>query len=184
MIGTKLEAFFPKETVAIGDVTLRVEGLTGAGFVSNVDFDVRSGEILGFFGLVGAGRSEIANMLFGITAPDRGQVALEGEELKIESPADAIRRGIVLFLRTVTAKAWCSLFHPRQRVASSLTISFRPAWKDLVLARGGDCARILEKDARRVVGNRTDCGDAFGRGINRRFFWRNGSSRSEAAHSG
>jgi rhamnose transport system ATP-binding protein len=55
MIGTKLEAFFPKETVAIGDVTLRVEGLTGAGFVSNVDFDVRSGEILGFFGLVGAG---------------------------------------------------------------------------------------------------------------------------------
>jgi rhamnose transport system ATP-binding protein len=48
MIGTKLEAFFPKETVAIGDVTLRVEGLTGAGFVSDVDFDVRSGEILGF----------------------------------------------------------------------------------------------------------------------------------------
>jgi rhamnose transport system ATP-binding protein len=96
MIGTKLEAFFPKETVALGDVTLRVEGLTGAGFVSNVDFDVRSGEILGFFGLVGAGRSEIANMLFGITAPDRGRVALEGEELKIESPADAIRRGICL----------------------------------------------------------------------------------------
>jgi len=92
MIGTKLEAFFPKETV----VTLRVEGLTGAGFVSDVDFDVRSGEILGFFGLVGAGRSEIASMLFGITAPDRGRVALEGEELKIESPADAIRRGICL----------------------------------------------------------------------------------------
>jgi rhamnose transport system ATP-binding protein len=96
MIGTKLEAFFPKETVAIGDVTLRVEGLTGAGFVSDVDFDVRSGEILGFFGLVGAGRSEIANMLFGITAPDRGRVALEGEELKIVSPADAIGRGICL----------------------------------------------------------------------------------------
>jgi rhamnose transport system ATP-binding protein len=96
MIGTKLEAFFPKETVAIGRVTLRVEGLTGAGFVSNVDFDVRSGEILGFFGLVGAGRSEIAAMLFGITTPDRGRVALEGEELKIESPADAIRRGICL----------------------------------------------------------------------------------------
>ena len=96
MIGTKLEAFFPKETVAIGGVTLRVEGLTGAGFVSNVDFDVRSGEILGFFGLVGAGRSEIAAMLFGITTPDRGRVALEGEELKIESPADAIRRGICL----------------------------------------------------------------------------------------
>ena len=96
MIGTKLEAFFPKETVAIGDVTLRVEGLTGAGFVSDVDFDVRSGEILGFFGLVGAGRSEIASMLFGITAPDRGRVSLEGEELRIRSPAEAIRRGICL----------------------------------------------------------------------------------------
>jgi rhamnose transport system ATP-binding protein len=96
MIGAKLEAFFPKEVVAIGDVTLRVEGLTGAGFVSDVDFDVRSGEILGFFGLVGAGRSEIASMLFGITAPDRGRVSLEGEELRIRSPAEAIRRGICL----------------------------------------------------------------------------------------
>jgi rhamnose transport system ATP-binding protein len=96
MIGTKLESFFPKEAVAIGDVVLRVEGLGGAGFVRDVDFDVRSGEILGFFGLVGAGRSEIAGMLFGITAPDSGSIALGGEELRIASPADAIRRGICL----------------------------------------------------------------------------------------
>ena len=96
MIGTKLESFFPKEAVAIGDVVLRVQGLSGAGFVRDVDFDVRSGEILGFFGLVGAGRSEIAGMLFGITAPDSGSIALEGEELRIASPADAIRRGVCL----------------------------------------------------------------------------------------
>jgi rhamnose transport system ATP-binding protein len=96
MIGTKLESFFPKEAVAIGDVRLRVEGLTGAGFVSDIDFDVRAGEILGFFGLVGAGRSEIAGMLFGITPPERGRVSLEGEELRIRSPAEAIRRGICL----------------------------------------------------------------------------------------
>ena len=75
---------------------LRVQGLTGAGFVSDIDFDVRAGEILGFFGLVGAGRSEIASMLFGITLPGRGRGVLEGEELKTQSPAEAIRRGICL----------------------------------------------------------------------------------------
>src|SRR6202012_3845825 len=96
MIGTKLESFFPKEAVAIGDVVLRVEGLTGAGFVRDVDFDVRSGEILGFFGLVGAGRSELASLLFGIAPPDSGRILLEGEEREIRSPADAIRQGICL----------------------------------------------------------------------------------------
>ena len=115
MIGTKLDSFFPKETVAIGDVTLRVEGLTGAGFVSDVDFDVRAGEILGFFGLVGAGRSEIAGMLFGTTPAERGRVALEGEELRIRSPAEAIRRGISSCSRGPSPPRPClALFDPRQ----------------------------------------------------------------------
>ena len=65
MIGTRLKSFFPKQDAEIGDPLLSVRGLSGADLVEDVSFDVRSGEILGFFGLVGAGRSEVANMLFG-----------------------------------------------------------------------------------------------------------------------
>ncbi len=67
MIGTEPGAFFPKEEAQIGLPVLSVRGLSGAGFVEDVSFEVRAGEILGFFGLVGAGRSEVAQMLFGIT---------------------------------------------------------------------------------------------------------------------
>jgi rhamnose transport system ATP-binding protein len=96
MIGTKLESFFPKQQANIGSTVLSVRGLSGAGMVDSVDFDVRTREILGFFGLVGAGRSEIASMLFGIVQPDAGQIAIAGEEVRIRSPRQAIRHGISL----------------------------------------------------------------------------------------
>jgi len=96
MIGTKLESFFPKQEANIGDTVLSVQGMSGADFVSDVDFDVRSGEILGFFGLVGAGRSEIASMLFGLVPPDAGRIELQGREVKVGSPRQAIRHGISL----------------------------------------------------------------------------------------
>ena len=82
MVGTDLAAFFPKEAAVIGDPVASVRGLSGAGFVEDVTFDLRAGEILGFFGLVGAGRSEVAQMLFGITRPTSGEIqAYSGEEL-------------------------------------------------------------------------------------------------------
>ena len=61
MIGTEPGAFFPKEDAQIGPSILSVRGLSGAGFVEDVSFEVRAGEILGFFGLVGAGRTPGAN---------------------------------------------------------------------------------------------------------------------------
>jgi ABC-type sugar transport system ATPase subunit len=73
---------------------LSVRGLSGAGFVENVSFDLRAGEILGFFGLVGGGRSEVAEMLFGITAADRGTIKMEGQPVRIGSPRKAIRMGM------------------------------------------------------------------------------------------
>ncbi|WP_413992511.1 sugar ABC transporter ATP-binding protein [Labrys okinawensis] len=96
MIGTKLESFFPKQEAEIGKPVLSVRGLSGAGFVTDVDFEVRTGEILGFFGLVGAGRSEIASMLFGIIRPDAGTITLGGEQIELRSPRQAIREGISL----------------------------------------------------------------------------------------
>ena len=94
MIGTEPGAFFPKEDVQIGMPVLGVRGLCGAGFVEDVSFEVRAGEILGFFGLVGAGRSEVAQMLFGITKPDRGEIQVNGRDIQPSSPRHAMRLGI------------------------------------------------------------------------------------------
>ncbi len=94
MIGTELKTFFPKEDATIGAPIISVRGLSGADFIDDVGFEVRSGEILGFFGLVGAGRSEVAQMLFGLTRPDRGEIVIEGRRAQPRSPAEAMRLGV------------------------------------------------------------------------------------------
>ena len=96
MVGRTPEALFPKEAAAIGEPVVEVRGLAGCGFVEDVSFDLRAGEIVGFFGLVGAGRSEVAQMLFGIEPPDRGEVRVDGGRARIRSPRDAMRLGISL----------------------------------------------------------------------------------------
>jgi rhamnose transport system ATP-binding protein len=96
MIGTEPSAFFPKEETRIGEPVVSVRGLSGAGFVQEVNFEVRAGEILGFFGLVGAGRSEVAQMLFGITPPDQGEIRLNNQVVRLRSSRDAMRLGISL----------------------------------------------------------------------------------------
>jgi rhamnose transport system ATP-binding protein len=96
MIGTEPAAFFPKEETQIGASAISVRGLSGTGFVRDVSFDVRAGEILGFFGLVGSGRSEVAQMLFGITQPDQGEIRLGGKAVQFRSSRHAMRLGISL----------------------------------------------------------------------------------------
>jgi rhamnose transport system ATP-binding protein len=96
MIGTEPSAFFPKEETRVGEPVVSVSHLSGAGFVENVNFEVRAGEILGFFGLVGAGRSEVAQMLFGITPPDLGEIRLDNQVVRLRSSRDAMRLGISL----------------------------------------------------------------------------------------
>jgi rhamnose transport system ATP-binding protein len=96
MIGTEPSAFFPKEETRIGEPVVSVSNLSGAGFVEDISFEVRCGEILGFFGLVGAGRSEVAQMLFGLTRPDQGEIRLNGQIVRLRSSRDATRLGISL----------------------------------------------------------------------------------------
>ena len=96
MIGAEPSAFFPKEEASIGESVVSVRGLSGAGFVEDVTFEVCAGEILGFFGLVGAGRSEVAQMLFGITTPDQGEIRLDNQIVRLASSRDAMRLGISL----------------------------------------------------------------------------------------
>ena len=90
MVGRDIAAVFPKREVPIGDVVLEVRGLQSA-TVRDVSFSVRRGEILGLAGLMGAGRTELAETLFGLTPADRGEILLRGRAVRIQSPADAIR---------------------------------------------------------------------------------------------
>jgi rhamnose transport system ATP-binding protein len=94
MIGAEPGAFFPKEKAQVGESVLSVSGLTGAVFVEDVSFSLRAGEILGFFGLVGAGRTEVAEMLFGITKPARGEIKIAGTAVQPGSPREAMRLGV------------------------------------------------------------------------------------------
>lgn len=96
MIGRALDLSRSKIEHTLGDVTLEVRGLSCGNLFKDVNFDVRRGEVLGFYGLVGAGRTEIAETLFGLRNPSSGKILLDGEEVKISSPADAISKGISL----------------------------------------------------------------------------------------
>jgi rhamnose transport system ATP-binding protein len=81
--------------VAIGNTVLKVSGYSHPTEFNDISFDLRRGEILGLYGLVGAGRSEFCQALFGITRPSAGTIELEGRRIDIRSPADAIAAGIV-----------------------------------------------------------------------------------------
>lgn len=95
MVGRELSAVFPKEQVPIGSPLLELSGVTSrSAGISQVDLEVKSGEILGLAGLVGAGRTELARVLFGIETLDQGSIAIAGSIVEINSPTDAIRCGI------------------------------------------------------------------------------------------
>ncbi len=95
MIGRSVADVFPPPIGAPGETILEVTGYSHPTEFEDVSFALRRGEILGFYGLVGAGRSELMQSLFGITRPSRGTVTLDGRALDIRSPADAIAQGIV-----------------------------------------------------------------------------------------
>jgi ribose transport system ATP-binding protein len=97
MVGRNLEEqFSQKEARAFGAESLRVEGLSVSGRFSNVSFNVRKGEIVGLAGLVGAGRTDLVETLFGVIQADSGKVYLEGQLININSPMDAVRQRIAL----------------------------------------------------------------------------------------
>jgi ribose transport system ATP-binding protein len=94
MVGRELKERFPKREVSLGSVRLKVDDLSDDGHIKHIHFEVRSGEVLGVAGLIGAGRSEILNTIFGVNRRTAGQVLLDGKPLSIKQPADAIAAGI------------------------------------------------------------------------------------------
>jgi len=96
MIGRSLETGHAVNVATPGPVALEVRGLSCGELFQDVSFKVHSGEVVGFYGLVGAGRTEIAETLFGLRRPTAGTILLEGAEVRIASPIDAIAKGISL----------------------------------------------------------------------------------------
>ncbi len=94
MVGRPIDQVFPKREVKLGEVVLEVEDLSNATEFDGASFTLRAGEILGFYGLVGAGRSELMQSVFGISAASRGTVKIQGRKVDLKSPDDAIRAGI------------------------------------------------------------------------------------------
>ena len=96
MVGRELTQLFPKEHAEIGEVVMSVRGLTRQGVISDISFDLRKGEILGLAGLMGAGRTEVLEAIFGVTRVDAGEILIRGKQVRIKSPSGAISAGMGL----------------------------------------------------------------------------------------
>ncbi len=95
MAGRPLDAMYNKQRIELGATVLEVQNLAcAAADIADITFDVRAGEIFGIAGLVGAGRTELARTLFGLTPADNGTIRLHGKPLRIDTPATAIGHGI------------------------------------------------------------------------------------------
>lgn len=96
MVGRDVHDMYPKVPCEIGDVKLEVRNLTHPGLFENVSFEVKKGEILGMAGLVGAGRTEVAETVFGLRSHTEGEILIDGKPVKINSPKQAIKQKIAL----------------------------------------------------------------------------------------
>jgi rhamnose transport system ATP-binding protein len=96
MVGRELDALFPRQDVEPGAVVLEVEGLAREGVFRDISFSVRAGEIVAFAGLVGSGRSEVVQAVFGVDERDAGVVRLNGKKLRAGSPRAAMSAGMAL----------------------------------------------------------------------------------------
>ena len=117
MVGHEVKNQFPRETVAKGKKILEVKHLNAGKLVRDVSFDVYEGEVLGFSGLVGAGRTETMRAIFGADPKESGEILLDGKPLAIHSPGSAIRQGIVLAPEDRKKEGLCTKLSIRDNIA-------------------------------------------------------------------
>jgi rhamnose transport system ATP-binding protein len=147
MVGRSIDQVFPKRDVAIGAEILKVAGLSNKTEFADIDFTLHKGQILGFYGLVGAGRSELMQCLFGLSPPSRGEIWLDGKRTSVSSPEHAIAAGISY------------VPEDRQQQGAVLPLGIR---ENLTLAsiadhvKGFFLNRKSEVDATRKLGTRLD----------------------------
>ena len=139
MVGREMSDFFVRNPQPLGDVVLRVERLGREGVFSDVGFELRAGEVLGFAGLVGAGRTDVGLSLFGIAPPDHGLVEMRGRRLSVRSPRQALRAGIA-YLSEDRRQFGLSL---PQSVTANITLA--------TLRKYVTKLRLLDRSAERAV---------------------------------
>lgn len=96
MVGRELKNYYTRDFLTPGDVILKCEHISDGKMVKDVSFELRKGEIVGFAGLVGAGRSETMKAIFGLSEDSKGDIWLNGKKIKIKSSFEALKRGIAL----------------------------------------------------------------------------------------
>ena len=96
MVGREVSDLYPKETVPIGETVLEVKDLSRKGYFEHVSFSLKKGEVLGFCGLIGAGRSEIMECIFGLERPDEGKILLHGKPYQARKARDAVNKGLAM----------------------------------------------------------------------------------------
>jgi ABC-type sugar transport system ATPase subunit len=96
MVGREVSAIYRREPLAPGGELMRVRGLSRRPLLKDISFSLRAGEIVGLAGLVGAGRTELCNALFGIEPPDSGTVEIGGSAVRLRSPREAVAAGLAL----------------------------------------------------------------------------------------
>lgn len=94
MVGREITDYYPEKTNEIKDIIFEAKNLESNGVFKNINFHVKEGEILGFSGLMGSGRTEIMRAVFGLDPLDGGEIILKGEKLNIKGPKDSISKGI------------------------------------------------------------------------------------------
>ncbi|MGN8027249.1 sugar ABC transporter ATP-binding protein [Microbacterium sp. 22242] len=158
MVGRELTAGYPARDVAPGEVSLRVSGLTGNG-VTDISFEAHRGEILGFAGLIGAGRTELMEVLFGAKRIEAGEVTLHGRSVVSRTPIQAIGNRIALVPEDRKRHGLVLAFSIQQNITlplvrglSSSTVLNRRKERDLAAEYMGDL-RIKAPSAAEIVGN-------------------------------
>jgi rhamnose transport system ATP-binding protein len=145
MVGRSIDTLFPKRSIELGETILHVDGLSDDVAFEEISFSLRRGEIVGFYGLIGAGRSEVMQAVFGITRATRGSVRIKGSAADIRSPIEAIRAGIA--------------YVPEERQSQGAVLPF-PIRKNVTLASLPRFSRLsfisqeAEFEASRMLGNR------------------------------
>ena len=138
MVGRDASLFYAKERVAPGPVQLEVRSLSRRGVVEDVSFTVRAGEIFGLGGLVGSGRSELVNLIFGADRRDSGEILVGGRSLRIRHPDDAVKAGICLITED---RKKLAMFTPRS-VAENIAIVHNERYEGPVLNLAAERRRV------------------------------------------
>jgi rhamnose transport system ATP-binding protein len=136
MIGRALSSIYPSRRAKIGRVVLEAQGLTRSGVFRDVSFTVHAGEILGFGGLVGSGRTEIARVLFGVDRRSGGTIAVDGRSVDFRTPSEAMRAGIA--------------YVSEDRLGQSLVMDFSVLFNGSLTVIGKACIAGLVRRAREL----------------------------------